>query len=76
MTSTELPDEESAAFSDDEMPADLRDDPFFKQNLDSDENTEKQMKGKEIHVLSKFFHFLNSTYPLYVSAIFKSNEIL
>nr|XP_022335034.1 ESF1 homolog isoform X1 [Crassostrea virginica]XP_022335035.1 ESF1 homolog isoform X1 [Crassostrea virginica] len=44
MTSTELPDEESAAFSDDELPADLRDDPFFKQNLDSDENTEKNMK--------------------------------
>ena len=48
MTSTELPDEESAAFSDDELPADLRDDPFFKQNLDSDENTEKNMKGKKI----------------------------
>lgn len=48
MTSDQAPEEEPAAFSDDELPSDTADDPFFKQNLDSDEETEKKPKGGEM----------------------------
>ncbi|XP_052701173.1 ESF1 homolog isoform X1 [Crassostrea angulata] len=44
VTSDQAPEEEPAAFSDDELPIDTADDPFFKQNLDSDEETEKKPK--------------------------------
>lgn len=44
VTSDQAPEEEPAAFSDDELPSDTTDDPFFKQNLDSDEETEKKPK--------------------------------
>uniref|UniRef100_K1QAY7 ESF1-like protein n=1 Tax=Magallana gigas TaxID=29159 RepID=K1QAY7_MAGGI len=44
VTSDQAPEEEPVAFSDDELPSDTADDPFFKQNLDSDEETEKKPK--------------------------------
>lgn len=47
VTSDQAPEEEPAAFSDDELPSDTADDPFFKQNLDSDKETEKKPKGGE-----------------------------
>lgn len=44
VTSDQAPEEEPAAFSDDELPSDTADDSFFKQSLDSDEETEKKPK--------------------------------
>lgn len=57
MTSDQAPEEEPAAFSDDELPSDTAEDPFFKQNLDSDEETEKIPKGGEMFFYLHFTPF-------------------
>lgn len=58
VTSDQAPEEEPVAFSDDELPSDTADDPFFKQNLDSDEETEKKPKGGEMFFIYILLHFV------------------
>lgn len=58
VTSDQAPEEEPAAFSDDELPSDTADDPFFKQNLDSDEETEKKPKGGEMFFIYILLHYV------------------
>jgi hypothetical protein len=46
MGSNKETEEDQTAFSDDELPADVGDDPFFQQKLDSDDEEDKGKKSK------------------------------
>lgn len=53
VTSDQAPEEAPTAFSDDELPSDTADDPFFKQSLDSEEETDKKPKESKKKVKKK-----------------------